>query len=314
MNCPHCNTANPTDAAFCSNCGKALEPANAPASGTQPSLSVAFPPPLPAPAPDAILPSTLGQLINYTFGVYQRTFITMVSITLLAQIPFLIASVLKNETAIILLTIAGLFTGLVASGAAAFAVAQFYVGRAPSAASSYAGAMNNGTSLLANGFIFGGAVFGCAVLTVLPVGIPSLTTVLGTVLLAFVLVSWFFYVQAVVIEGRGPVVALSRSWRLVRDAWWRTFLVGLVFLLIIAGIAVVLSLPGLALYYSKHSVLGDLLVSLAAVFVAPIAYIGSTLVYFDLRARKEGLTISRLASDITLVPNVPPSDGPGRPL
>jgi|GEM_PF-690424 len=313
MNCPRCNATNPEGAAFCANCGKALEPGKEPNPGAQPFEGVSFPSPPPPPDPDAILPSTLGQLIRYTFGVYQRTFITIVSITLVAQVPILIASLLSNVTAIIILSIVGIFSGLVASGAVAFAVAQFYVGRVPSALGCFTGAMNNGTSLLANGFMFGSALFLCVFLIALPIGIPSLSLVLGTVLLVFVAVSWFFYVQAVVIESRGPVAALARSWQLVREDWWKVFIVGLVFLLIIGGLAVALSLPGWALL-SSHPALGNFLISLAGVFIAPIVYIGSTLVYFDLRARKEGLTLSRLASDIDFVPAPPPTEGPGRPL
>ncbi len=225
-------------------------------------------------------------------------------IALPAQIPFLVASVLSNDTAIIAMTLVGLFTGLIASGAVTYAVTRYYLGHPVGAADSYVGAMNNGVSLLANGLLFAGAVFGGIALSLLIIGIP---------VLVFILVALFFYVQAVVIENKAPVDALGRSWQLVRGLWWRTFFLGIAFVLVVVVIGLVLSLPGLAVSLANPT-LGDFLATLAGVFVAPIGSIGATLVYFDLRARKEGLTLSRLAKEIGLTPSGPPSEGPGRPL
>ncbi|MBI2171670.1 MAG: zinc ribbon domain-containing protein [Chloroflexi bacterium] len=305
MDCPHCGSSNVEQAAFCSNCGKALSAQEgAPGEHFFPAGGPFFPAP-PAPPPDVILPSTLGQLLSHTLGVYQKTFGPMLRIVTPAQIPFLVASVVNGDTAMLALTLMGLFSLLLASAAVAYAVVQFYLGRKVSASGSYIGALNNGVSLLVNALIFFGVVFGGVMLSLLIVGIP---------ILVFVVVAWFFYVQAVVIEGRGPVEALRRSWELVRGNWWRTFRLGLVFLLLVLAGGFLLSLPGWAVGRA-NTTLGDLVMTLGGVFVAPIGYIGATLIYLDLRARKEGLTLSRLASELDGAPQGgPPAEGPRRPL
>lgn len=304
MDCPHCGSSNTEQAAFCGNCGRAL-PAQggAPPEHLFPAGGPFFPAP-PASPPDLILPSTLGQLLSHTLGVYQHTFGSMLRIVIPAQIPFLVASVVNSDTAALALTLMGLFSLLLASAAVAYAVVQFYLGRRVSASGSYIGALNNGVSLLVNALIFFGAVFGGVVLSLLIVGIP---------ILLFIVVAWFFYVQAVVIEGRGPIVALGRSWALVRGNWWRTFRLGLVFLLLVVAGGFLLSLPGWAVGHA-NATLGDILRALGGVFVAPIGYIGATLIYFDLRARKEGLTLSRLVLELGGAPQGPPAEGPPRPL
>ncbi|MBI4312655.1 MAG: zinc-ribbon domain-containing protein [Chloroflexi bacterium] len=295
MNCPNCGTSNPDNAAYCGRCGLAL-PAGQPA----PSATSAQPSPA-----DAIPPSTLGQLVNHTFGVYQRMGGTLLRIVLPSQLPLLAASVISSETLVLLLTLVGLFTSLLASAAVAHAVAQFYVGQRVTVAGSYVGALNNGVSLLLNALAFFAAVFGALLLSLMIVGIP---------VLVFIVVAWFFYVQAVVIEGKGPLEAIVQSWRLVRGMWWRTFGVGLAFLLLVIALGFLCSLPGLAMYSLADKTAGNFIMTLGSVLAVPVAYVSATLVYFDLRARKEGLTLSRLAVELGVAPSGQPSEGPGRPL
>lgn len=306
MNCPNCGENNPENATYCGKCGQAL-PGQVPSQPEQPSPvgGIALPaqPSLP---PDAILPATLKQLLNHTLGVYQHTAGPVLRIVLPSQIPFLLASITQDQPIILTLTLIGIFTSLLASAAVTFAVVQFYLGHKVAAAGSYVGAMNNGVSLLMNGIVFGCALLAGLVLSVFVIGIP---------ILLFVAVAWFFYVQVVTIEGAGSLVALGRSWTLVRGSWWRTFGVGIAYITVVLAAVSVFYLLGWLLTL-VNNVAGNLLITLGGAFVAPIGYIGATLVYFDLRARKEGLTLSQLAQEVGGVrsPQGPPTEGPGRPL
>jgi len=120
---------------------------------------------------------------------------------------------------------------------------------------------------------------------------------IGLPLLVYVLVVWFFYTQAIIIEGQGPVAALLRSWALVRGTWWRVFGIGIVFVLVLGIAGVFAAIPGLILFMANET-LGNLLVSASTVLVAPIAYVGATLVYFDLRVRKEGYNVEMLRREL----------------
>jgi len=138
---------------------------------------------------------------------------------------------------------------------------------------------------------------------VLVAGFEAFTPLFGAVLLAgigvalglvalivpgvFLLVRWFFVPQAVVVDGaRGPA-ALTRSGELVDGYWWRTL--GLVLL-----VNIVVAIPGILLLAPFNAVAGETDAaawSLAGSMVAtsvttPFVALFSTLLYYDLRARK----------------------------
>ena len=109
------------------------------------------------------------------------------------------------------------------------------------------------------------------------------------VLWIFILVSWYFGVQAVVIDGcRGPA-AIARSAGLVRGNWMRTAATGLAFLLIVL-------LPGqfiTGIFESLASSANSYALVVAGQVVAntltlPFLAIGSTLYYLQLRAAAGG--------------------------
>jgi hypothetical protein len=138
---------------------------------------------------------------------------------------------------------------------------------------------------------------------VLVAGFEAFTPMFGAVLLAaigvalglaalilpgvFLLVRWYFVPQTVVVDGaRGPA-ALSRSGDLVEGYWWRTL--GLVLLVNIAA-----AIPGILILAPFNSIAdssGDAVWALVGSVVAtsvttPFVALFSTLLYYDLRARK----------------------------
>ena len=121
-------------------------------------------------------------------------------------------------------------------------------------------------------------------------GFEAFTPLFFAVLLAAVgiaAVRWFFVPQTVVIDAaRGPD-ALTRSSEVVRGFWWRTF--GLVVLinLAVAIPAFVLSAPFTAIATSTDEAVWALIGSIVAESVtAPFAALFSTLLYYDLKARR----------------------------
>ena len=94
------------------------------------------------------------------------------------------------------------------------------------------------------------------------------------------------------IEGKGSIAALGRSMELVRGSWWRVFGIGVVFALILLATSKVVSELG------DIILIGLIVPAVATVLVLPILLIGRTLVYLDLRVRKEGYTLDALASEV----------------
>jgi hypothetical protein len=116
---------------------------------------------------------------------------------------------------------------------------------------------------------------------------------LGLVLLivpgVFLAVRWYFVPQAVMIDGARGTRALDRSGELVRGLWWRTF-----GLLVAANLAAVI--PGLVLVTPFEAIASSAdrevwsLVGTVATetITAPFVALFSTLLYYDLVARRRG--------------------------
>jgi hypothetical protein len=144
------------------------------------------------------------------------------------------------------------------------------------------------------------AVWGIVILGALvAVGMIAIITI---PVVLWVLIRWSVAIPALFAEGIGPVKALGRSWNLVRDNWWRTLGI-----LIIVTIMVSLIQTALATLFGGAAALlpglnGDIragivttVSTLVDALVGAIQPIAITLLYLDLRVRKEGLDLDQLA-------------------
>ena len=294
MNCPNCNVYNPSSANFCSQCGVAMQVEEETQSSQDQGLGPGnrpYDPSLPqveAEPASRLIPRDIGGLVSETFAVYSRGFGVLWRIALVANIPFLIGGFLSNPELVASHFVAGFFTSLLAGGATAYAVSQQYLGRKVSVGTCYVAALNNAVSLLMAAIVFTVAVIIAMTLSLLLIGIP---------LLIYIVATFFFYVPAIMIEGRRPIAALARSAELVRGSWWRVFGIGIVFVVLLFVGIFIASIPGFLLVLINEP-LGNLLLNLSGVFITPIAFAGTTLVYLDLRVRKEDYTLETLASEI----------------
>jgi hypothetical protein len=103
----------------------------------------------------------------------------------------------------------------------------------------------------------------------------------------FLAVRWYFVPQTVVLEeARGPS-ALTASGRVVEGFWWRAF--GIVLLANLAASipSVVLVTPFATIAHSTDRAVWSLVGQISAETVStPFVALVSTLLYFDLRARR----------------------------
>jgi hypothetical protein len=121
--------------------------------------------------------------------------------------------------------------------------------------------------------------------------LAALGTLLGLLLLIlpgiYLFVRWYFVPQAVVLgEARGAGALRTRG-RLVEGSWWRTLgLIALVSLIAVV-IALLIASPFDAAAESADRALWTLIGEIVASAVTqPFAALYSTLLYFDLKARK----------------------------
>ena len=128
----------------------------------------------------------------------------------------------------------------------------------------------------------------------------------GIVATAFLGCSWLVAPVIVVVEKMGPIAALGRAWKLSGGNRWRIFgiqvllfILNLVLSLLIGGI-----FGGLAAAGGESGTPGQLgvsnivqsLVNLASTIIwAPVEWIAFTVLYYDLRVRKEAFDLQLAA-------------------
>ena len=187
----------------------------------------------------------------------------------------------------VMLALVGFFLYILVSGAVIYAVVQQQVGSAVDVGECFAQAWRKALSLVVAYILFALALLASGFLMLILIGVP---------LFFYLLVAWFFFSEAIMIEGKVAVAAFGRSRGLVRGSWWRVFGIGVVFVLLIIRVSIVGAIAGFVVSLFSGPA-GDVLFFFA-VLVTPYPLIGGTLLYLDLRARKEGYTVGALASEL----------------
>jgi hypothetical protein len=118
----------------------------------------------------------------------------------------------------------------------------------------------------------------------------------------YLVVAFSVAVPALLVEGAGPFRALGRSRRLVKGRWWTTFAVGAVgyLLVFIVSTALTAVVVGVAFANPARStatgfVLNTLASTIGSMLTTPAAAAFATVLYIDLRVRKEGFDLYLLA-------------------
>jgi hypothetical protein len=121
------------------------------------------------------------------------------------------------------------------------------------------------------------------------------------VFLAYALAGFMPLPAVVTLERRGPFSAIARSWRLARGARWRILglLILLVILQIVLGLLFGLLLLGtIATEGTVRTILQEAANVLVNAFWAPVQWGVFTLLYYDLRVRKEAFDLQLAAERI----------------
>ena len=317
MDCENCGRTNDPEANYCAACGVALDAAAAaPAGG------------------GTIPPRSLGGFLDETLRVYRSNFWQFVAIAAIPAAVNVLASLFSAteepplELLGGLLILASLVLSVITAGAIVFGVAQHYVRGEVDIVDCLLHAFQVGVFLIAQAIVvtvvlgsvlvvgvimfiigalaeaFGNGESDGVVVGLIVIG--GLLTLTGIAIAVWLGVRWFSASFAVVIEGKGPIAGLGRSWNLVTGSWWRVFGIGLVIFIVAIVAAMVISIPigivgGIAGGVEGGTVVGSIAAAIATVVVTPFAYIAGTLIYFDLRVRKEGFDLDALAAETSRV-------------
>ncbi|MGC9317162.1 MAG: hypothetical protein ACP5KN_03905, partial [Armatimonadota bacterium] len=216
----------------------------------------------------------------------------------------------------------------VMQAAIAKAVSEYYLGSEPTLGGVYRFAFRRWLSLLgvalltaliaagvyllvmmpAAGLLIGTAVFvedaGPGVWAAAAVGGLLLVLVAVNLWIAIV-VRLFCAALAVVLEDRGAIDALVRSWDLTRGRFWPTLVTLVILWLLVSVLTAIVvwpfQIPAVLTDYVpetlEQSILSALSVAAQLLF-QPLHIVGTVLLYYDLRIRKEGFDLTMMAEAI----------------
>lgn len=263
-----------------------------------------------------IQPKTLGTIVSETFQVYGRGFLKLIVIVAIVEAIvyavgwlWAMSIIMPTGSASPAALIAGAVVVLILSGVTYLwmqgALIHIISALNLQVKSSLSSAMLTAWRSLARMVGAALVIFLIVALAFLAIFFIGMIPILGFILVLIIFpvgiyfaVRWAFVLQAVLIEGTGPMQALSRSSELVKGEWWRTF--GILFVIgVISGV----------IGYALSSAL--LFVPIAGPIIAtiistPIAIIGYTLLYYDLRARYEHVSIERASTELGVIVNRQP--------
>ncbi len=218
----------------------------------------------------------LGEIIGLSWRVYLGNFgamfaiaLTTVPLQMLAAVVPAIAGSMAAQAALqAAFVVASILVGAVANGALIHSVNDASSGSRPEFSRSVDAGIARVGALISSMLLMYALVI--AALVAAP----------------YFAVRWAFNPQAVMIEGKQNWASLDASSSIVKGYWWRTLGILIVSALVVLGPLVVASGIALAL----PTLAAATIEAVALAFALPFLMSAQTLLYFDLRARREAAT------------------------
>jgi hypothetical protein len=269
-------------------------------------------------------PMGIGEILRTAFQLYQRHWRTLLAIAAVVVVPLTLLQYLfgnlvrtQGETtrngvvvetatwsvgiAALLAALGGLLMYLVLTGAITRAVAAEVAGEDPSVEQSYRFGFHRLGSVLLVSVLVGLAIIGGPILLVMVILLLTNDPARSPVLWLLPLIPGIYIgvrlavsIQALVVEGRRGTQAMGRSWARVGGHWWHAFGTLLVAWLLLGVVNAVITAPFGATNWFVQGVAA----AVATVVTLPYGVLVGVLLYLDLRARKERLSLETLRADL----------------
>jgi uncharacterized membrane protein len=252
----------------------------------------------------ALRPLSLGEILDTSFQVYRRHFVALVPVVLVCYGPSVLVEVYidaaggPSQHPLLRLGVAllNLVLTAIATAATVFVVSEGYLGRSVTGQEALARATPFLWRLVLASFAVG-LLFGIGLL---------LLVIPGIIVFCGLAVTW----PAIVVESLPSADAgLRRSWELTKGSRGRIFLLGavmfLLFLVPMVAIGTILGIltgvvsaatSGAGL--SVTGAIAAIVVGIAQLLLYPFFNCTLTILYYDLRVRREGFDLELLAATL----------------
>jgi hypothetical protein len=262
---------------------------------------------------------SIGDLLDGAFRLYRRRFAFLVAIAALPLVPTGLVQLLfqqSNGGQAIALFIQSIFLMPLITATLIHCVARTHDDAPPSLGEAYRVGLSRYPALLLALLLLSlliglpAVVIGaCLGLVLLPGSVGGSSTLFILIVVVIVLLALPIFTrltlinQAITLEQRGAVAGLKRSWSLTSGWFWRTFWVStcagvLTYLIGTLPALIITYVLGLASPASASSLAPGITTAVSQaglIFALPLQIAISTLLYFDLRIRREGYDLEMLA-------------------
>jgi hypothetical protein len=224
----------------------------------------------------ALRARSVGEILDLAFQLYRSRWSQMATATGLLVLPLLALEAIAPMSALPMLEQLGNLFFLAASAAVVVIASEAYLGREVAAADAVRTVGSRFLSVWGAAIIQGILIFLGILLLIVPGIIAAIMT--------------FAMQQAVMIEGRSAGEAFERSRTLARDNWKHIVLTSvMVFMIVIfamVGFGALLTIAGI------EGRLSIILVNVALIAINPLGAVVGTVLYYDLRIRKEAFDVA----------------------
>jgi hypothetical protein len=241
-------------------------------------------------------PRSVSDVLVDAFELFRRDWTNYVLMTALLVIPLALAQVgvsrafVDEQTGEVTLVGGALLFSLV--GAVLTVVVQLVVSGAltRSGVSAMAGQRLEVAGSLRHAFRRMGGLLWVILLSSLAIFAGFIALVIPGIILAVLL---YVSVQAFIVEGHKGSAALSRSWTLVKPHFWHVLGVVILAALLTGITSAILGQLGGDSFFGEW-----LFGSIGLLLVVPYTAMVTVVLYVELRARREALTVSQLRDDL----------------
>jgi len=241
-------------------------------------------------------PLSLGEVLDVSFGLYRTRFGSLLAVSVACQlVPALLriyfgslGTMFENLPLTLAYYTLAIVLSAVGVASSTFIVSEAYLGQETSA-----------TAALGRAFAMIGRIITVSMLTSLLIGLGFVLLIVpGVILLTGLILST---VVTVLETPDNSTKAMGRSWELTNGFRGKVFLtmfcVGLMLMVPTVTIGVIWGIVGVAT--GPVGAVGmEVVTTLLSILVYPFFYVVLTVLYYDLRVRKEGFDLELLASQM----------------
>ncbi|MGH7627383.1 MAG: hypothetical protein ACREOJ_18955 [Gemmatimonadaceae bacterium] len=260
-------------------------------------------------------PRSATEIVDASFRVLRQSYLQLAAVAAVILLPYIIVVVVMGANPADVPRVLGFSVLLgicaaVVEGAIVVAVSESYLNGTTRVAEALASAAKRLPGLIGVAILRGLVVgFGVVAVVLIPGiaagvllrnNIPAMVVVLFLLALApavYLVLRTLFMTAVLMLEQTGVGNSFKRSWHLAGGQMWRVLLTMLLAWVIYIGLFVVLSLA-VNLLLTRNPTVSAVLSAIVMCFAYPFVGVVTTLLYYDLRVRKEGFDLELMTEQL----------------